>query len=261
MPLVTLTTDFGHHDAFVGIMKGVILNLAPDATLVDLCHLVPPQDVLAGAMILDSAIDVFPEGAIHVAVVDPGVGTARRALAIDADRFTLIAPDNGLASLVLQRHPARRIVALENTAYFSHPLSATFHGRDVFASVAGHLAAGVRLADLGPTVLDPVTLDFPRPVLLPDGSTQLHIVRIDHFGNLITDLGQQPTAALARTRFELRIGTTVIDRLSRTYSDVAPGSPLAYLGSAGRLELAVREGNAASAWGVGVGATVLLRQG
>jgi len=253
--IITLLTDFGTDDTFVGIMKGVILGIAPGVRLVDLTHSVPPQNVEAAAYHLATAVPYFPDGTIHVAVVDPGVGTSRAALAVATERAIFLAPDNGLLSKVLAITPARRIVKIENARWLLPHISATFHGRDVFAPAAAHLANGVPLEELGPetTTMTLFPTDSPRR----DDSGRLwgRIQHIDRFGNLITDV---PAAMLVWTDVRIDLRDTPIIGLSRTYADVMPGTPLALIGSHGFLEIAVRNGSAANALGARVGDPVKI---
>lgn len=259
--LVTLLTDFGSQDAYVASMKGVILTLCPKAVLVDMCHEVPAHDVIAGALQLRSAVDHFPAGTIHVAVVDPGVGGTRRPLAFRcADRF-LVGPDNGLLSLALST-PAH-CVHLTNERYFRRPVSATFQGRDLFAPVAAHLACGVALSQFGPEVTDWNRLALPSP----ESSTATlkgQVIHIDRFGNLMTNIDQATLQQwLAATPCEcvaVRVGGRTVDGLVSTYADVSRGHTLALLGSAGYLEIATREGNAAERLRAGRGAKVTIRR-
>ncbi len=239
--VITLLTDFGLRDNFVGAMKGVILSINPGVTIVDITHEVPPQDVLAAAFLLDTAWPYFPPGSIHVAVVDPGVGTARRAIAVETSRAVFLAPDNGLLTPVLRSGDVRRIVSLTNPRYWLPQVSSTFHGRDIFAPVAAHLSLGVPLEELGVAVDDPVLLDWPCPSKLPDGTIVGHILHIDRFGNLITDIKAEDLGK----EVVIRVAGKTIHGLKKTFADVAIGEPVAYIGSTGRLEIAIRQGNAA----------------
>lgn len=248
--LITLTTDFGLTDSYVGQMKGVILSIAPQATIVDLCHGIRPQDVLAGAIALESAVGSFPPGTIHVAVVDPTVGSGRAALAVQTDLGLFIGPDNGLFTAVLARWPARAAVKLTNPAFHRQPVSPTFHGRDVFAPVAAHLAVGTPLHALGEPATDLVQLDLPHPEPIDSGARlTLHVLYADHFGNLVTDLAADFFDRWRRSHgsghVTIQIESVRIDRISTTYSDVCEGRFLAYFGSSGRLEIALRNGSAA----------------
>jgi S-adenosylmethionine hydrolase len=266
-PVVTLLTDFGTADAYVGIMKGVILALNPDARLVDLTHQVAPQDIRTGAGVLAEAAPAFPTGAIHLAVVDPGVGTERRPLLVSSPTAFFVCPDNGLLSLVLARAGAQAdadgtaalpsgwsAVHLTNPAYWRAPVSATFHGRDVFAPVAAHLSVGVRPGELG-TPIQRVAA-FPAPVPRRDGDALVgEVVRMDRFGNLLTNI----PADLLPAGGTVSVAGQDAGRVLRTYADGPPGAPLALVGSDGCLEVAVPQGSAAALLGVGVGAVVVVR--
>lgn len=248
--LITLTTDFGLSDSFVGQMKGVMLAIAPQAQLVDITHHVPPQNILAGALALEAVVDTFGRGAVHVGVVDPGVGTDRAAVAVETEHGFFVGPDNGLFTLVLQRSSFRRAVKLSNAAYHRPTVSATFHGRDIFAPVAAHLALGVDFIDLGEPISELVTLNISQPVELDDGGLELHILHTDHFGNLITDLTWDRWCVLQpneveRAKARVTMESKKIGPIRRCFEEVAPGEWLTYFGSAGRLEIAVRGGRAA----------------
>ena len=257
--IITLTTDFGATDPYVGLIKGVILGIAPEVSLVDLSHEVPPQDVLAGALVLESVVGVFPEGTIHVAVVDPGVGSRRRPVAIEARDSLWVGPDNGLFTTVLAGPAGLRAVALTDQRFHRHPTSATFHGRDIFAPVAGHLARGVPLTELGDPVTDLVRLDVPQPVRTREG-LEIHVLRVDRFGNLITDLSAEAyegwKGAFSCQQIIVKIADAQIHGIRRTFADVDQGDPVAYFGSTGRLEVAIRNGSAARRFNVQKGAVL-----
>jgi hypothetical protein len=259
MAIITLTTDFGCEDTFAAQMKGVILGIAPGVTLVDLTHNIPPQDILGGALALDDAADAFPPGVIHVVVVDPGVGTSRRPLAVATERETLVGPDNGVFAPLLARRRTMQAVVLVNPACRREPVSPTFHGRDLFAPAAAYLAAGTPLHDLGPPAGGLVGLDTPQPRFAPD-AIEAHVLRIDRFGNLVTDLrgedlirwlGSAPRKSIAFEAGSLRVQGLVL-----TYAAVPPGESVAYVGSSGRLEIGLHGGNAAAASGALRGAVV-----
>ena len=247
--IITLTTDFGTADPFVGLMKGVILGIAPQVSIVDLSHETPPRDIVAGALLLDSTIGHFPSGTIHVAVIDPGVGDPRTRIAMQTSEEIFVGPNNGLFSAILARRRPRSVVALTNGEYHHRPVSDTFHGRDVFAPVAAHLANGVPLSALGPQV-EPATIPLPEPWAVGD-ALELHVLRVDRFGNLITDLTRQRfeewLGEAPKGKVALQVGNRWIRGLARTFSDAESGAPLAYFGSTGQLEIAVRDGHAADA--------------
>jgi len=245
MRLITLTTDFGLEDAYVGVMKGVILGINPAASIVDLCHAIPPQDVRAAAFLLHTAWPYFPPGTIHVVVVDPGVGSQRRAIAVATEAATFLAPDNGVLSYVLAEVKEAQAVHLTNQRYWLPQVSATFHGRDIFAPVAAHLSLGVPLTDLGePLPLgELVTFPLPRPARQSNGTWLGHVVHVDHFGNLVTDL--EAGAIGDAQSVVIEVGGQRIVGVRHTYREGVPGEPMALIGSSGRLEIAVPGGHAA----------------
>ena len=261
--IITLTTDFGTADPFVGLIKGVILGIAPQVTLVDLSHEVPPQDIAAGALVLDTVLGYFPRGTIHVGVVDPGVGGGRTPIAIQTEEAIFVGPDNGLFTAVLARQEQHQAAALTKRQYHRHPVSQTFHARDIFAPVAAHLANGVALTDLGP-LIKPTVIPLPEPWSVGD-ALELHVLRIDRFGNLITDLTAQRFAdwlnGAPAIEVALQVGNCWIRGLSRTFTDADSGAPLAYFGSTDRLEIAIRDGNAAEALEASRETLIQLRRG
>jgi hypothetical protein len=244
--LVTLLTDFGTADGYVAEMKGVLASGAPEATILDIAHDLPPQDVDAGRLALARYWKRFPERTIHVAVVDPGVGTTRHALAVESQRRYLIGPDNGLLSPALLA-PGARIVRLA----VPPSASATFHGRDVFTPAAVHLAIGQAFDALGEPETDPVIRRTPEPHRAADGSVVGQVVTIDRFGNAITNLlgVRGGTVTVAGRRVAVR----------HTYAEAARGEPVAVVGSSGLLEIAVRDGSAAVELGLARGDQVTLR--
>ena len=248
---MTVLTDFGLTDPYVGQVKGAILGVAPGAQVVDLTHAVPPQDVTSGAFLLWSAVEVFPPGTVHLAVVDPGVGSARRAIALQARRGDrMVGPDNGLLLPAAERLGGPvRVVELSEPRYWRQAQpSGTFHGRDIFGPVAGHLAAGLALEHLGPPVVDPLRLALPAPHGL-DGE----VMHVDTYGNLVTNL---PAEALP-ARYRVRLGDHVIEPRPH-YAAAAPGALLALVGSAGLLELSAREASAATLTGATRGTRVQI---
>lgn len=251
-PVVTLLTDFGHLDPFVGVMKGVIAGICPEANVVDLTHDVPAQDIFAGAFYLERAFRYFPAGTVHVAVVDPGVGTRRAPLAMSAHGHTFVGPDNGLLSWVARRF---RAVRLRNRAFFRAEISNTFHGRDVFAPVAAHLARGVPLSSLGPAQKRVVALARPKPRKTHRGFSA-EVLAVDRFGNLVTNLEPVHWQALRRPR--LTLGGFTSEQLSDSYGAARPRELVAVLGGYGLLEVAARDGSAAAILGLERGARVRL---
>jgi len=252
MTIVTLTTDFGWSDGYVGIMKGVILGIAPGTELVDLSHDIVPQDVHEGAFVLARAASYFPDGTIHLAVVDPGVGSDRRPLLIQTNRAAYVGPDNGILTHSLSGEGAQAF-ELDNPAYWLPAISRTFHGRDIFAPVAAHLVRGVPAGAMGRLIDDPVRLAGPAPVRHPDGHIDGHLVHVDRFGNLISDI---PAAWAGPGGGICRVAGQEIAGPSPSYAGVARGQLVALIGSGNTLEIAVRDGSAARRLGVERGADV-----
>jgi len=250
--LITLLSDFGAVDPFVGIMKGVIKKIHPAADIVDITHGIEPQNVTVAAMAWQTAVPYFPPGTIHVAVVDPGVGTSRLQIAVQAGDAFFVCPDNGLLTLVARDRAITKIVSIENPAYRLTRTSRTFHGRDIFAPAAAHLAAGVDIAELGPAVDDIVRLTPTEPAIRRDFIIA-HIVYFDTFGNAYSDLTESRFVEWGTAKFELTVNGTVVDHLVEAYGDVERGRPLAIFGSHGRLEIAVRNGNARTSLNLSLG--------
>lgn len=244
-PIISLLTDFGRRDPYAGVLHAVIARFAPHVRVIDLTHDVAPQDVREAAFILDSAAPYFPPATVHVCVVDPGVGSARRILcARTRDGTTFLAPDNGLLGRVLGREVpgSVRLFAVENRSLFLPEVSHTFHGRDVFAPVAARLATGLDPAELGPEVRDPVSLDGPPDRALGEGVTPGEVLHVDRFGNLITNLLTGPLGARVR---RARVADAVVDGpVCASYAERPEGAPLLITGSTGLLEVSVRGGSA-----------------
>ena len=238
---ITLLTDFGTADGYVAAMKGVIASIAPKVRVDDAAHDVAPGDVMGAALALKRYWQLYPTGSIHVVVVDPGVGSDRRGIALEADDRFCVGPDNGVFTHVLRDAERVNVVSLESREFFRPAVAATFHGRDIFAPVAAHLASGVSLSRLGPAVSDPVKLPWPEPRCDDDGAVEGTVVHVDRFGNLITNISAE-WCERART---VTVGGSGVGPLRRTYADVAPNEPVALIGSLELLEISVREGNAA----------------
>jgi hypothetical protein len=270
-PIITLTTDFGLSDSYVAAMKGVILSLNPEVIIVDVSHAVRTQRVEQGAFLLEAACPYFPPGAIHLAVVDPGVGTARRAIALRTPSGVFLGPDNGILSAALPddtRSQAAEAgapvplpeevlgVALSNPRYHRQPVSDTFHGRDIFAPAAAHLSLGVPLSDLGEVVSEVFALSPFRARRQPDGGLSGRVVHIDAFGNLITNVRREDVAS---RRLTVEIGGRRIAGLQRTYAE-KPGLT-ALAGSSGFLEIALAGGSAAAELAADIGEPVLVHGG
>ncbi|MEO5616831.1 MAG: SAM-dependent chlorinase/fluorinase [Candidatus Eisenbacteria bacterium] len=255
IPTITFLSDFGHEDWFVGVVHGVVGEVCPQVRIVDLTHQVAPGDVTRAAFILEAAAPDFPAGTIHLVVVDPGVGTERRALAVRAHGQLFVGPDNGVLDWALT-DPAAEMRALSEPRYFRHPVSRTFHGRDVFGPVAAHLASGAAFESLGPVVADPMRLPRPEPEFM--GSVlRGRVVFVDRFGNALTNLTgptlERAFPGVAESALEVRIYSRRVPGITRSYGDAPIGTLIAILGSSGRLELAEVGGSASSRWGIGPG--------
>lgn len=264
VPIIALLTDFGLRDHYVGAMKGAILSVRPDATLVDIVHDLPAHDVEAGALALAAACPAFPRGTVFVAVVDPGVGSDRRGLAGAAGDWTFVAPDNGLLTVVWDEQGPGPVHAIENEALVRPGVSATFHGRDVFGPVAAHLAGGLHLSAVGPPVALPVRLDLPA-VETTGAACIGTTLAVDRFGNLVTNIGARELVGILGavgddpTELVVEVEGAVLP-LVRTYAEVPEGEACALVGSSGRLEVAVREGSASRLLGAARGARVRVRR-
>jgi len=257
-PIITLTTDFGASDHLVGTMKGVILNINPAARIVDLNHNVVPFDILDGALSIANAYRFFPPRTVHLVVVDPGVGTERRPLLVSGEKQYFIAPDNGVLSVIFERESCT-VRHITSEHYFLNPISPTFHGRDIFAPVAGWLSKAWQTEAFGQIITDFVR--FTMPKAKPAGESVKGVVlRVDAFGNLITNLTAEdvPPDVLSSGDIKLAVNGKEIRKFAQTFALGNPGEPIALLGSAGYLEIAVNRGNAARTLGVNRGAEVTL---
>jgi S-adenosylmethionine hydrolase len=275
-PLITLLTDFGLSDAYVGTMKGIMLSICPTAHLVDLTHAIQPQNVRQAAYVLLTAFRHFPPDTVFLVVVDPGVGTARKPIAVHTDYGIYVAPNNGVLSYVLANVQVNHVIALENSVYHLSGLSATFHGRDIFSPVAAHLANGVPITDLGPTLPEFYQLDPPRLDITPN-QIQGEVLHIDHFGNVITSIGylawnssevlqlvpqfgshDSSTITIPALTSRITIGSWRIEGIRPTYGSVPPGQTTVLVGSSGQLEIGVNQGNAATTLTISLGDKVTL---
>ncbi len=255
--IITLLSDFGTDDAFVGIMKGVILGINPAVRVVDLTHAVPPQQVLPAALLLRSAVRFFPPHTIHVAVIDPGVGSQRQAIVIETRRGVLVGPDNGVlwpAAVTMGRVSARRI---ENTDLCRDPISHSFHGRDIFAPVAAHLSCGLEPEAVGPEAESVVDLQVP-PVDRTGSGVRGQVVYVDHFGNLVTNIDEDILADFPRQQLSVSINQHRVAGPVTAYAMVPVGTPLAIVGSWGTVEIAVCNGSAAKTFAAGPGTPVTV---
>jgi S-adenosylmethionine hydrolase len=247
--IITLTTDFGINDPYVGMMKGVILSINPSARVVDITHGVKAGAVFQGAGLVQEAFRYFPPGTVHVAVVDPGVGTDRRLIVVATDTHLFVGPDNGLFWPIIEKHDPVRVIQLSETRYFLPRLSTTFHGRDIFAPVAAHLTRGVEAEEMGPLVHDPVKLHLPLPRVR--GQRLIgQVVRVDHFGNLITNIHRSDLDRFLKgLRPVIKVGELLVQDVRKTYAECEAGEALAMIGSSEYLEVAVNLGRASDRLG------------
>jgi len=260
-PIITLTTDFGLNDHFVGTMKGVILNIVADAEIVDISHSVQAFDVLDGALTISQAYSYFPSGTVHVVVVDPGVGTARRPILASSDGYHFVAPDNGVLSLIYAREERIHVRHITSDHYFLQPLSNTFHGRDIFAPVAAYLAKHVDSHKFGDEVEDYARFSAPKPKPVDENRVRGVVLKVDRFGNLITNITPQDMPVLFQDNapaFKILIGKREISDIRKVYAEGAPGEVFAILGSMGFLEIAANRAAAAQVLGVGKGTEVQI---
>ncbi len=260
MAIITLLTDFGLKDGFVGIMKGVIWNIAPETQIADITHEIAPQNILEGSLVLAQAAGYFPAGTIHVAVVDPGVGTTRRPIAAQIGDQYFVGPDNGLFTGVIEiaeEHNQKiAFYHLIHPKYWLPQVSRSFHGRDIFAPVAAHLANGVPLVELGTPISEPARIMVPRPEQTVDGWAG-QVLSVDHFGNLLTNI--TPEQLQGRTGVVIKVGEEKIEGICQTFGERKPGELVAMIDSSGVLQIAVVNGNAAERLKAGSGTSILLR--
>jgi S-adenosylmethionine hydrolase len=263
-PIITLTTDFGSSDHFVGAMKGVILDILPEARIVDICHSVQAFDVLDGALTISQAYSYFPNRTIHVVIVDPGVGTARRPILASSDKYHFVAPDNGVLSLVYAREQRMHVRHITSEHYFLQPVSNTFHGRDIFAPVAAYLAKEVDSLKFGDEVEDYVRFSAPKPKAVDQNRVRGVVLKVDRFGNLITNITPQDVPMLFAAEgkaFKIVVGNCEITEIHSAYAEGAPGEVMGILGSMGFLEIAANRGAAAQLTGAGKGTDVTITLG
>lgn len=250
MSVITLLTDFGTADEYVGVMKGVILSICPSASIVDISHQIEPQDIVQAAYLIPAYFHFFPEGTVHIVVVDPGVGSQRGILAVHFHSHIFIAPDNGVLSLLLRDQKSDTIVHVNESDYFLEPVSATFHGRDIFAALGGHVACGTKIESMGDRlqIKDIVHLNELTRQISESGKLVGKIISIDRFGNLISNIDSIHLRDFCRVepakQIQIRIGSLTICGMVKTYADAAPQEPLALIGSRGYMEIAINGGHA-----------------
>ena len=259
-PVIALLSDFGTRDHYAGAMKGVALGICPDVTLVDITHDVPPHDALAGALELGAAYRYFPAGTVFLVVVDPGVGSTRRSIAAEAGGYRFVAPDNGVLTLAFKETPPVRVVEVTERRYARPTVSRTFEGRDRFAPAAAWLAKGIDLSGLGRTITSWHTLTVPEPVV-SDDQIAGEIVRVDRFGNLVTNVDRPTFERFAgRGGIEILAGAQAVGTVVATYADAEAGALCALFGSSDHLEVAVNGASAAERLGLARGARVMIRR-
>jgi S-adenosylmethionine hydrolase len=262
-PIITLTTDFGSNDHFVGAIKGVILDIMPEAEIVDISHAVQAFDVLDGALTISQAYSYFPSRTIHLVVVDPGVGTARRPIIASSDKYNFVAPDNGVLSLVYAREDRMQVRHVTAEHYFLQPVSNTFHARDIFAPVAAYLAKEVDTMKFGEAVEDYVRFSAPKPKAVDSSRLRGVVLKVDRFGNLITNITPQDVPMLfgKGATFTITVGSREITEIRQAYAEGAPGEVFGIVGSMGFLEIAANRGAAAQLTGAGKGSDVSVMLG
>jgi S-adenosyl-L-methionine hydrolase (adenosine-forming) len=264
-PIVTLTTDFGTNDHFVGAVKGVILDIAPEAAIVDISHAVQAYDVLDGALVISQTYSYFPTGTVHMVVVDPGVGTTRRPIIASSDGYHFVAPDNGVLSMVYAKEERIHVRHVTSDHYFRQPVSNTFHGRDVFAPVAAYLAKMVDSHKFGDEIEDYVRFAAPRPKPVAENRLRAVVLKVDRFGNLITNVTPEDAPALfaGKVGFKIVVGSKEITAIRTAYAEGTPGEVFGIVGSMGYLEIVANRAPAAQITGAGKGSevSVLLGEG
>jgi len=262
MPIISLLTDFGIDDEYVGVMKGVILSINPAAVIVDISHRIKPQGILQAAFLIKSSYQFFPEHTIHVIVVDPGVGSDRAILAYEKKKHVFIAPDNGVLTLLLDEAGDGKTVRIENSEYFLNPVSQTFHGRDIFAPVAAYLSTGTAMTALGSALdtTDVVRLPIPKAFISEAGSIVGNVISIDRFGNLITniDLKLLEQYGISEKKAMIAMGEVTLKGIMPSYVSVKTAQPLVITGSRGYLEIAVNKGSAQRMFSAAIGDTVRI---
>jgi S-adenosylmethionine hydrolase len=259
-PIITLTTDFGSNDHFVGAMKGVILDIVPEAQIVDICHSVQAFDVLDGALTISQAYSYFPTRTVHMVVIDPGVGTARRPIVASCDKYHFVAPDNGVLSLVYAREERMHVRHITSEHYFLQPVSNTFHARDIFSPVAAYLSKEVDSLKFGEEVEDYVRFSAPKPKAVDENRLRGVVLKVDRFGNLVTNVTPQdaPMLFTGGKAFKIVVGSREITEIRSAYAEGAPGEVIGVLGSMGFLEIAANRGAAAQLTGAGKGSDVII---
>ena len=244
--IISLITDFGLQDGYIGVMKGVMANINPSASVIDITNTIAAQDIFQAACVLNNSYNHFPAGTIHVVFVDPGVGSDRKIICLKTDDYLFLAPDNGVLSFVIAKEESPSIREVTNRKFFLPKISNTFHGRDIFAPVAAHLSKGVSHKELGERIEKINKIDLPKPILSPDGELTAEIMYVDSFGNLITNVNEEviDRMKIERERVSITMGRRRINGICSSYTDVGDNEALAIFGSSGYLELSVNRGSA-----------------
>ena len=265
MSIITLITDFGIEDAYVGVMKGVALSINPAASFVDITHHISPQDIVQAAYIIKTSYPYFPEGTVHIIVVDPGVGSERAIIALEMKGQFFLAPDNGVLTLLLDEGKIDALVRVEDKRYFLNTISQTFHGRDIFAPIGAHISKGIKIKEMGPPLerQELIQLNIQKPYISKQGELVGTVVAVDHFGNIATNIDERCLKKLYKKnqvkKLEILIGKNRIKGLSDSYSSVKHHHPLAIIGSFGYLEIALNQGNAGRYFKVKKGDMIFIK--
>jgi S-adenosylmethionine hydrolase len=256
--VVTFTTDFGLSDAFVGILHGVVLNIQPDTRVVDICHSITSYDILDGAWTIAPAYRFFPPRTVHVVIVDPGVGGTRRPIVVETEDYIFVAPDNGVLSLIEARESKFVVRHITAERYFLQPVSQTFHGRDIFAPVAGWLSKGVAPSEFGPEISDYVRAPLPQVERVGENSLRGVVVKVDKFGNLLTNISESDVSGISAkgSPVSILISGQTLAHIRHSYAEGGEDEAFAIIGSAGYLELAAKQGSAAEKLAASVGSPV-----
>jgi S-adenosyl-L-methionine hydrolase (adenosine-forming) len=257
--IITLLTDFGSVEHYAAAMKGVLLGICPEAQLIDISHEIPPYGIADAAFTLAQAWKCFPEGTVHLIVVDPGVGSSRRPIVVEAAGHCFVAPDNGVLTMLYDAIPVHEVREITAAHYFRQPVSRTFHGRDIFAPVAAHVAKGVRPEAFGTSIGDYRQLGFSKPSRTGEKTWAGTVLKIDRFGNVITNFDSEIWLRPGADLFQIRAGSRLIARIASNYAEMPPGEPFVIAGSAGYLELSLNQGSAAAAIGARSGDSLELR--
>lgn len=256
--IITLTTDFGLKDPYVGALKGAVLSINPRVEIIDITHLITPGNIIEGAFVLKDAFGFFPKGTIHVGVVDPGVGGVRKPILIETERYLFVGPDNGLFTQALEKEKVLRIVHLTKKEFFLKDVSNTFHGRDIFGPVASHLSLGVPPGSLGGSIENITELTLPK-AQKEEGALKGEVIYIDSFGNLMTNIRKDDISSYKERALEVTVMGKNIGGIKKTYADAEKGALVALFGSSNCLEIAVNSGSASKVLGASVGERVVLR--